>query len=422
MTQSEESRLKAEQQYAQNYIWSLYYAILVMSILPVLGCLWYGWNVEKIQYTRTNLLSIASQQVSHLEYVSKDLLPGLKEIVRAPAFERMLKDSSSQYLSASTAISPLSLKDDELIKELKVHHPDRPYITLLDDIFLITAGEYNCYSVGTESADSSWFFSWRKPDSVQLIKVLKQHDFRTTAVLNGALFSFRGLSWFHVLVLTLFVVVFLMGILRLLALTVNRVFLLGYIKDEIPASQNVLRAFYPEGKFPFRNFVRYDGSREKKPLDVQEVYTLETMMDNKEQFQSIWYTLNGEERYFLFDFACDRYTNYKDAEMLFRMIKKGLLRYDVRKCECNLFALSFREFILRKKGSSEIIRLKLRYSVPGVWATIRIPVLIVVAACAFLLLMTQENVTHQVTVLVTSVGAIVPVVLEITKKLGKGGG
>ncbi len=417
-TQSEESRSVAEQEYAQNYIWSLYYAILVMSILPIVGCLWYGWNVEKIQYTRTNLLSIAAQQVEHLEYVSKDLFPGLKEIVQDPTFERRLRDSSSQYLSASTTIST----DTSLIKEMKVHHPDRPYIKLLDDIFLITAGEYNCYSVGTESADSAWYFSWKKPDSIQLIKVWRPTDFRTATVLNGALFSFHGLPWFHALVVVLLVIIFLVGILRLLALTVNRVFLLGYIKDEIAPSQNVLRMFYPGGKFPFRNFVRYEGTQEKKPLDVQEVYTLETMMDNKEQFQSIWLTLNGEERFFLFDFASDRYANYKDAELLFRMIKKGLLRYDVRKCECNLFALSFREFVLRKKGSAEIIRLKCRYSVPGVWATIRIPVLIVVAACAFLLLMTQENVTHQVTILFTSVGAIVPVVLELTKKLGKGGG
>jgi hypothetical protein len=38
-----------------------------------------------------------------------------------------------------------------------------------------------------------------------------------------------------------------------------------------------------------------------------------------------------------------------------------------------------------------------------------------------LLLMTQENVSHQVTVAITSMGAIVPVVMEITKKItGKG--
>jgi hypothetical protein len=427
VTQSEASRKDGEMKYAQNYILSLYYSIIIMSVLPVMGCMWYGWSVEKIQYTRTNLLSISDQHGAHLDYVSKDLLPGLKSSVRSGLnaldgnFEKELLDSSGQYLSASTEINPVSPEQAALIKERSVHHIDRPYINLLDEIFLITAGEYNCYSVGTESADSSWFFSWKKPDSVQLIKVARQHDFRTTTVLNGALFSFHGLSWYHGLWVVLLTIIFFAGILRILALTVNRVFLLGYIKDEIAPSQNVLEAFYPQGKFPFRNFIRYEGTQQKKPLDDQEIYTLETMMDNKEKFQSIWSTLSGEERYFLFDFAYDRYANYKDAELLFRMIKRGLLRYDVKKCECNLFTMSFREFVLQKKGSSEITRLKLRYSVPGVWATIRIPVLIVVAACAFLLLMTQENVTHQVTVLVTSVGAIVPVLLEITKKLGKGG-
>lgn len=417
--QKETSKTEGEKMYAQNYIWSLYYAILVMSILPIMGCLWYGWNVEKFQYARVNLLSISEQQAAHLEYVSKDLLHGLKPMVRKRALDKAKLDTSSQYLSELTIISPGEPRGDTVGM---VHHPDRPYITLLDEIFLITAGEYNCYSVGTESADSSWYFSWRKPDSVQLISRWKQQSFRTTSSLNGSLFSFHGFSVFQGLWVFLLIVIFFVGMVRLLALTVNRVFLLGYLQEEIEPSQNILAVFYPEGRFPYRNFLRFEGTKDKKPLNAQEVYTLETMMDNKEKFQSIWSTLSGEERYFLFDFAYDRYTNYKDAELLFRMIKKGLMRFDVRKCECNLFSLSFREFVLRKKGSPEIIRLKLRYSVPGVWATIRIPVLIVVAACAFLLLMTQETVTHQVTVLVTSVGAMVPVILEITKKFSKGGG
>ena len=133
--------------------------------------------------------------------------------------------------------------------------------------------------------------------------------------------------------------------------------------------------------------------------------------------------MSREERYFIYDFADDGYTNYRDSELLFTLLRKGLLRYNTQKDQWSIFAISFREFVLRKKGSPEIDRLKQKYSVPGVWATIRIPALIVIVACAVLLIMTQESVSHQIAVGITSVSAIVPIIMEVTKRVtGKGAG
>jgi hypothetical protein len=57
------------------------------------------------------------------------------------------------------------------------------------------------------------------------------------------------------------------------------------------------------------------------------------------------------------------------------------------------------------------------------WATIRIPALIIIVACAVLLILTQESVSHQITVAITSLGAIVPIILEVTKRItSKGAG
>jgi Kef-type K+ transport system membrane component KefB len=86
-----------------------------------------------------------------------------------------------------------------------------------------------------------------------------------------------------------------------------------------------------------------------------------------------------------------------------------------------VFRASFREFVCEKKGSDEIGDLKDKYAVPGVWATIRIPALIIISACGILLLTTQESLSHQVTMLLTSVGAILPVLLDITRKVTKAG-
>jgi hypothetical protein len=147
------------------------------------------------------------------------------------------------------------------------------------------------------------------------------------------------------------------------------------------------------------------------------------MIVQKDNFEKIWERLTGGQQYFVFDFAADGYTNYKDSETVMELYRMGILRHKGSggRDEWTLFSISFREFVLRKKGEPRITKLKDQFSVPGVWAMIRIPALIIIAACAILLLMTQENVTHRVTVAVTSIGAIVPVVLEITRRIATRG-
>jgi hypothetical protein len=243
-------------------------------------------------------------------------------------------------------------------------------------------------------------------------------DFRVSAELKDSLFCFRGVGLFHGSLFFLAFIIFMLAIPRLLALAVNRIFLLDFITGEIPADRSMMGQYFPDGQFPIADFI-LDEKGKKCPLDKQEEHILLTSLKYNTCFEEIWGSLPLSERYFLFDFAVDGYTNYKDVVPLYRLLEKGIL--SCKDNEWTLFSLSFREFVLEKKGSPEIEELKANYSVPGVWATIRIPTLIVIAACAFLLLLTQESISHRVTVMITSVGAIVPVILEITKKVSSRG-
>jgi hypothetical protein len=427
--------------YVRAYICSLYYSVLVMSLIPSMGLLWYGWAVEKIQFIRSDELQIAVQNVEHMKYVARQILPETTPAVlsrlegKDSGYSMGLLYRAGHYLPTEK-IRYYPLPARRWLDSVPgiTHDPDQPYINFLDELFLLTSGEYNSYSVAAKAADSSWIFNSFLPDSIRLFKAARYdsvmgvggsgdplvQDFTMNNPLEESLFTWWGGGFMHCLMLLLITVVFLWALPRLLALSANRLFLLQFIWRSIPTGSDVIGNHF-HGGWTIDDFIERDGSR--VPLPEQEEYILETMLDHKSRFQQIWDELPREERYFIYDFADDGYTNYKDSELLFTLLRKGLLRHDRQKDQWSIFAISFREFILRKKGSTEISRLKEKYSVPGLWATIRIPALIIIVACAVLLILTQESVSHQITVAITSVGAIVPIILEVTKRItSKGAG
>ena len=405
-----------------------------MSIIPVLGFLWYGWSVEKIQFIRGDQLYIAERNRVRMEYISHDLRAGMQPTV----VERLdgqtnytyhLLHDRGRYL-AGERITPLPGRGGLAPSGDSSRDPDKPYISLLDEFYLITAGEYNSYSIERLSGDTSWAFVSHLPDSICLVQSVRgdggmgvggttdtlQQDFQVSSKLEGSLFSSYGIDPFHGVLLGLVVLVFLWGLPRLLDLTVKRLFLLDFIK--LPdAAGGILGRYFDAKDLPIPDFA--GDANGLLPPEEQEEYILRTMLDHQQAYELIWAGLSGAERYFLYDFARDGYTNYKDSVMLIVLLQKGLLRcWDD---QWSLFALSFREFVRRKKGTEEIATLKKEFAVPGVWATIRMPTLIVITACAVLLFMTQESVSHKITVAITSVGAIVPIIMEITKRLGSKG-
>ncbi|GGB23474.1 hypothetical protein [Puia dinghuensis] len=421
--------------FSRLYVCSAYYSLLVLIVLPVLGILWYAWTVEKSQFIRSDELYIAGRNTVHQKSIARDIRINLKKTVlgqleqKADFTNRLLYDS--RYLDGET-ITGIPDGWRTMLAAPSVHDPDQPYIILLDELFLVTAGEYKSYSIDQRAADSTWIFKAPSSNNICLLQKVQRdsatglgftadsllRDFQVCSPRNKSLFSFRDLGLFHWSLLLLAIVLFLMGIPRLIALTANRIFLLDFLRLPIPAGDNILDDFFPNGVFPVPNFL-HGPSGQRLPVPDQEEHILHTMLDHQSTFKSIWKKLSGEERYFLFDFAGDRYTNYRDAGLLLRLLRKGILKYQNN--ECMLFAISFREFILQKRGSPAIKGLKEKYAVPGVWATIRIPALIIIAACAVMLVMTQESISHRITVALTSVGAIIPVVLELTKKFGSKG-
>ena len=408
-----------------DYIRSIYYSVVVMTIIPALGFLWYGWSVEKVQYLRSDQLAMMVENQEHLQHASHLLRQYDTAILRrldsAGHFADSLLYHNSRYLpDATITTQPHGLRS--AADTPTSHDPDEPYIVFLDQLFVITSGEYNSYSITPRAGDNSWTFVSHLPDSIVLTHTGTDplvSDFSISSPLQGSLFSLRGAGLFHGLLLAIAVLLFFLGLPRLLNGLAHRLFLLNLIGKDKIEDRTLLRTYFPDGKFPKPDFIEENGQR--LPLEKQEEYVLQTMLEYRDDFQKIWEELTTPEKYFVYAFCSDGYANYRDFKLIYCLSKKGLL--DPHESKWNLFAVSFREFVLQKKGTAELARLKSRYSAPGLWATIRIPALIVIIACAVLLVLTQESVSHKITVMVTSAGAIVPVILEITKKFtGKGSG
>ncbi|HTR28572.1 MAG TPA: hypothetical protein VMH27_04850 [Puia sp.] len=432
--------------FSMAYVRSVFFSVLVMSMLPCLGVTWYAWTVEKVQYARSDELHIAGKNKVHMEYVARVVLQQTKKDVKHQlnlfdhSYPENLLKQSGRYLG------------EEDIRYVTYRHwmdslpnrsrdVDEPYTTLLDDLFVITDAQYQAYSDHAATADSTWSFALWDNGQIELGQPMKADptlrpagkmptlqgstdplfsDFAVAEPLRTSLFHIWDLGGFQIAVLLIIMAGFVWFLPRLMAMVVYRIFLLRFFGTDPPVEHSILSYYYPDagGRFPDPDFkLRPDGNR--CSLYLQEIYILETMLAHKANFEQIWERLTGRQRYFVYDFAADGYTNYKDSETVLQLYRMGVLRHkNVNgRDEWVLFSISFREFVLRKKGTPEIARLKDRYSVPGLWAMIRIPSLIIIAACAVLLLMTQENVTHRITVAVTSLSAIVPVVLEITRKI-----
>jgi hypothetical protein len=419
------SASQARRNFSTFYIRSLYYSVLLTAIIPVSGIILYALKSEKIQYCKTDELAIAQSDRARRQYIISSLLPGYKISVR----EKLEK---SGYLDKLMDEKGLYLSGEKLTQGGKPFErdklPDEPYITMLDDLFLITSGEYNSYSIHLKASDNTWIFSSPdNPKNVLLTRLIdsdrdhpdnptdmRYKNIQVEADFSGLLYSFSRVSYMLPVFLVLVVFIFLRFGPRFFRMLVNRIFLLDFLPKNFRLDKNNpwLADFFPKGYKPVIGF-----KIEKKqlaPMEIQELYVLDLTLSNTKPYQMIWDSLKEDERYLLYDFALDSYTNYKDSLTIYRLLQKGVLIYNTN--ELKFFQPSFRNFILTKKSTDEIERLKNKYSVPGIWQTIRIPALIVIAVSAIFLLLTQENISHRLAGLITSVGAIIPLAMEITKR------
>jgi hypothetical protein len=428
--------LHTNDNYSRLYLVSLSWAVILIGIIPVTGIFMYAYQSEKIQFLKNKQLYLAKAYSDRALKVADAITDDYKRTALADAefnkFVDSLKFINSQYLSDKDTIYKDSLS---MRIRQKVNLPDATYITLLDSLFLITSNEYEHFSIRNNSEDiNSWHFYQDKDKKDILLNYSRSGFDRKMdhAVVRSSyrppvnlLFSphYLALS----IVLAGFVVFMLIFGYRLLDSAMHRVFLLKYY-DKLPDDRldlvekflspvvRVLSGVENISPVDTLAFFQKERSLEFPSIKAQEEYILFMSMRLTNVYQKLWSALKAEERFFLYDFAIDGYANYKDAEMLTWLTEKKLLLYE--NSHFRLFALSFRNFLISKKGSIEILRLKNEYTVPGIWETMRVPVLVLIAVGGIFIFTTQEDFSHKLSAVLTSLGALIPLLLKLTERSG----
>jgi hypothetical protein len=96
----------------------------------------------------------------------------------------------------------------------------------------------------------------------------------------------------------------------------------------------------------------------------------------------------------LYDFATDRYTNYKNSAVLYRLISKGVLV--TKEGYLDVFSLSFRQYLLSLSegdDANRLVELQRKYRLPGTWQSVRVPAIAILLVLAVFLFATQPQVS-----------------------------
>lgn len=315
---------------------------------------------------------------------------------------------------------------------------DEPYAHFMDHRFIRTSQEYDSYSITGNADDSSWQFytthdmhDWINLSYRNRVAERRGYQFLARSSIQNPLIDFINLPFFGVILFALLTLILIVGFNWLIKGTADRLFLFRFAREHDPdRGDNLLVKFlgHPDcrPKIPatgpnlYKGFMELTAPEFSTDLSVKDRETL--ILSHESRFATlydcIWNTLPAEEQFILYDFCLDGYTNYKNKEILNKLMDKGilLLMDDAFKP----FSLSFRNHILSKKDSPAFNKIIAAGNTGGAWTALRIPILTIVAVIAIFTAFTQSDFTNKLTAFLTSLLALFPLVLKFLENFRAG--
>jgi hypothetical protein len=437
---------------------SVYLSILLISVLPTLGILTYGFYAEKIQFKKDKLFRLSNDFFERSNYLLNDFFPTIRPVVRqqlGPYYEDSLIYANSIYLTDRDTI--LRWQPDTLTRS--DYLSDGLYSLLMDKIYQAPRIWGDDVCIQDTAGDGSWSYrSVATPIAGSAagpaitgpaIAYAVDRPVRDVAAANNHIRLISNLRKpqqdFFSLPLT-FKIFFVLAIIALLFLAkkviheaIQRLFLLDIVKsNKIVIEDAYIRDFFKPENMPAtttyvknltlptpfsieffdreRDFLLWQG----RPAQFTQEEFILAMADHFQSvYESIWYDLSDPEKYILLDFSRDRYTNYKNSTILYKLINKGIL---TEKGDClDVFSLSFRQYVLSLDNSEDVVRLKTKFKISGAWDSIRIPVMAILAVVAVFLFMTQAAFSSGIIAAITALSTIVPMLVRLFSKSGAAG-
>ncbi len=148
----------------------------------------------------------------------------------------------------------------------------------------------------------------------------------------------------------------------------------------------------------------------------------EAVLGNRSDFDAyyreVWKGLLPMEKFVLYDFALDGFTNYKTADTLYSLYDQGLLCFDEGNRKLVFMTLSFREWVLQHCDDPDITSLMKEAATKGPWQSFKLPLLILLAAFGLFIFFTQDALYQKLAGLVASGTSMANMLIPFLKKAG----
>ncbi len=219
--------------------------------------------------------------------------------------------------------------------------------------------------------------------------------------------------------------ILLIGIL-LLAITwslARRIYLIDLFRTAFPRTSDTTRL----------DQLLHHHRDADNPTSITELYRKETqwwmdpianeqkIADNVDKLHpfyfAVWKSLSDMDRFTLYDFAVDGFTNYKNVIVLTSLIRRHIL---VTEGECLKFMTpGFREWILRTFDDSDFSAIVDQARREGTWENIKTPLLLLLTIPGVFIFVTQDDIYQKITGFLTALGPLLPLISSIFPKKDK---
>jgi hypothetical protein len=169
--------------------------------------------------------------------------------------------------------------------------------------------------------------------------------------------------------------------------------------------------------------------RQKEPLQhknhvkertmvSRESAILKKLLDNGAQYQIQWKQLKPMEKFILYDFAKDGFTNYRTAWFIYKLKEAKLLLF--REERLQFSDPAFREYVLQQSEDRNVQTYLKIARQKGSWQAFKIPLMILFATFGLFIFFTQDALYQKITGLAASFISMRPLLLSLFEKGNNG--
>jgi hypothetical protein len=379
----------------EKYTWAILHGVFLITLVPAIALFILFYKEEHNGITRMGMLSMMQKIDDRARTIDSKKNLYLRD--DNPDFMRASKFRNGIYFTDRSADTPALFSEP-------VKTNFTAYSTLHNLLFQPDSTSLEALARLNAASDGSWQFATvghpkrlvldhcNPVGSCKNAFSLSSDPVTLYPALRFFLYRFLSLGAMRIFLLLLGIFALMLIAQRLTASLASHVFLLRLL-------EKYGRANYDEARLP-----------EVLYPPVEENTTLHMQVRLEKPYDDLWKKLTTEEKYVLYDFALDGFTNYKAGILIYKLLHRDLLYVDrnfllrIRSADFHNYLLSKDIFNPYQENKEDIKVYKYMMSVrkQGFWQAFRVPLQVILGAAGLFIFFTQEALSQKIIGLLTS--------------------